>query len=140
MSTRGPAEAVGFALEVMDPRPGARVLEIGTGIAAPAVASLVAPHGSIRSAPDPRGVRGEFDLVYAIGVPAFRGDDPSDVAVVAPLLTRAGQFWVFDEPDRGSATGPLSMAVSALLSRGGFAIVDMLERGRWIAVLAAVNR
>ncbi|MFZ2526785.1 MAG: methyltransferase domain-containing protein [Rhodococcus sp. (in: high G+C Gram-positive bacteria)] len=80
---------------------------------------------------------GSFDLIFAIGVPAFRAADPSVPESAATLLAPGGELWVFDEPPPGVATGPTSMRISTLLSSAGFAIVDIVERGRTVGVLAA---
>ncbi|MDM7486920.1 class I SAM-dependent methyltransferase [Rhodococcus sp. GXMU-t2271] len=80
---------------------------------------------------------GSFDLVFAVNVPSFRSDDPAAPTAVASLLRPTGELWVFDEPPPGLAVGPVSMRISALLARCGYAIVDIVEGGRTVGVRAA---
>jgi SAM-dependent methyltransferase len=127
-----------FVVAAMDPQPGSFALEIGDGAAADLVAARVGPAGTVRVAGTPHSVTGVFDLVYCIDVPAFRDGDAAAPAAVAALMRPGGQLWVFDEAPPGISTGPLSMSISAALSRSGFAIVDMLEEDRTIALCAAV--
>ncbi|MBH0118010.1 class I SAM-dependent methyltransferase [Rhodococcus sp. NPDC003382] len=157
-------DRIAFAVEAMAPRPGMRVLEIGCGggVAVSLVHERIGPDGTIlgvdgsatqidrarrrneaaagvelRVARFPDVDGGPFDLIFAIDVPAFRSGDPAVPAAAAALLRPGGELWVFDEPPPGTATGPISMRISALLSEAGFAIVDMVERGRTVGVLAA---
>ncbi|WP_238071913.1 SAM-dependent methyltransferase [Rhodococcus zopfii] len=161
----GIPDRVAFAVEAMAPRPGTRVLEIGCGggLAVALVRERIGPHGTIlgvdRSATQIDRARrrnregpgvelrvarfpdladcGPFDLIFAIDVPAFRSGSPAVPAAAAALLRPGGELWVFDEPPPGTATGPISMRISALLAAAGYAIVDMVERGRTVGVLAA---
>ncbi|WP_435277946.1 SAM-dependent methyltransferase [Rhodococcus yananensis] len=165
-------ERITFAVETMDPRPGARVLEIGCGggVAVPLVHERIAPDGvvvgvdrsatqidrasrrnralldagtvELRTAAFPGLADGTrpFDLIFAICVPVFRSGDPAVPAAIVPLLRPGGELWVFDEPPRASATGPISMRISAALSVAGFAIVDIVEHGRTVGVLATIGR
>ena len=161
---RAVPDRIVFAVEAMAPRPGTRVLEIGCGggVAVALVRERIGPEGTIfgidrsptridraRRRNPGTGVElrvarfpdlptdDSFDLIFAIDVPAFRAGDPAVAAAAAPLLRPGGELWVFDEPPPGTATGPVSMRISALLSEAGFAIVDMVERGRTVGVLAA---
>ena len=70
-------------------------------------------------------------------IPSFTNPNNLSIATGRALLRPGGELWVFDEPPPGTATGPISMRISALLSEAGFAIVDMVERGRTVGVLAA---
>lgn len=90
--------------------------------------------------PDLGAPAGPFDLIFAIGVPAFRSGDPAVPAAAATRLRAGGELWVFDEPPPGVTTGPLSMRISTAVAMAGLAVVDIVERGRVVGVLATPIR
>ncbi|MCT7290735.1 hypothetical protein NVV99_07240 [Rhodococcus sp. PAE-6] len=144
MTERSHIEDVEFLLDVLDARPGTSVLAIEAGPASAVVAENVGPHGRVRVAPSVTRAHEfaqweKFDRIYALDIPDLR-EDTAAAAALAPLLTDDGQLWVIDGAGPGEDTGTVSMTVSTVLARAGFAIVDILERGSRVAVWAAVGR
>lgn len=126
-----------FVLDVADLRPGVSILVVGDADVADVVAARVGPLARAATLADlPRA---EFDCIVTVRVPELRSAQGARTSALADRLRAGGQLWVVDEAAPGESTGPRSMSVSAALSRGGFVIVDMLERAPLVGVLAAAG-